>query len=65
MRILDFQKKIDIQNILSVKEFDKKSFISFKFHKQKILIKKFISVEEMQAILDTCVEDFFAEGLIK
>lgn len=60
MRILDFQKKIDIKNILSVEEFDKKSFISFKFNKQKILIKKFISVEEMQAILDTCVEDFFS-----
>ena len=63
MKSLDFQKKIDIKNIISLEELDNKSFISFKFNKQKIqkiLIKKFISVEEMQAILDTCVEDFFS-----
>lgn len=60
MKILDFQKKIDIKNIISLEELNKKSFISFKFNRQKILIKKFISVEEMQAILDTCVEDFFS-----
>jgi len=60
MKILDFQKKIDIKNIISLEKLNKQSFISFKFNKQKILIKKIISVEEMQAILDTCVEDFFS-----
>lgn len=60
MKSLDFQNKIQLESVISLEDLNEKLFASIKYNKNTILVKTFIIPEEIQVVLDACVEDFLA-----